>query len=77
MLRNPRQCWFLLLNRHRLREIARLIHIRPLHQRRVIREQLHGDGVDDGRELSGVAGRADDVYAFGFGEVAVQIGEDE
>jgi hypothetical protein len=30
----------LLLDRHRLRQIARLIHVRPPRQRRVIRQQL-------------------------------------
>lgn len=56
-------------------QIPWFVHVRPFHQRRMIREQLYGDGVHDGREQTGVTRRADNVHAFAFGEVAVEISE--
>ena len=71
-----RHC-FRLFHRHTLGQISGLIDISPFHQRRMIREQLYGDGVHDGREQTGVAWGADNVHALAFGEVAVEVGEDE
>ena len=36
-----------LFHRHRLRQITRLVHIRPTRQRRVIRQQLQRSHVED------------------------------
>src|SRR5207342_544643 len=61
----------------RLRQVARLVDIRATRERRVVSEQLHGDGMHDRRQHAHVARRADHVHRLAFAELAVRIGEDE
>ncbi len=62
------------LHRHTLRQIPRLIHIRTLHQRGVVAEQLQGDDVEDGGEHAVVFWQVQDVHAFAFGDLAGGVG---
>jgi PAS domain S-box-containing protein len=47
------------IDRHRLGEVARLVHVRALGHRRVIGQKLRRDRVEDGREESGTVGHHD------------------
>src|SRR5690606_17364084 len=51
-----------LLNRHTLRQIPRLIHIRPLNNRHVITQQLQGQGVENRREPGMRVGDVDNTH---------------
>src|SRR4249919_110480 len=61
----------------RLRQVARLVHVRAARERRVVGQQLHRDRMHDRREHAHVARGADHVHRFAFAELAVRIGEHE
>ncbi|MDB5823088.1 MAG: hypothetical protein JWR21_1792 [Herminiimonas sp.] len=53
-----------LLHRHRLRQIPRLVDIRAARQRRVIRQQLKRHDVEDGRQQTVVLRQPDNMHAL-------------
>jgi uncharacterized membrane-anchored protein YjiN (DUF445 family) len=63
------------LHGDRLRQIARLVHIRALGQGRVVRQQLQRHHVQDGAEHAVVLGHADQVEPVLALDVGVGVGQ--